>query len=257
MRFHDGSPLTPADVVLSLERARNDSRSTLRVALAGVETIEAVRDDGVLLRTRERDAFLAPRLAEVPIASRRCLEDESSVAAGRASCGTGPYRVASRRAGDYVDLQRHEGYRDGVPPIERVRFVAPSFGSPDKASLVPQNALLLFWARPGSPEAATARAHFASWNAPGLAMLYLSFTLRAPQGAGAAGPRPRPFLDPRVREAVARAVASMQAPPALSAAYPAGQPVRARGGVWVRSRHKGAGSRPGCSTRVAGCHAFP
>lgn len=218
VRFHDGSALTPGDVVSSLQRARDHPRSTVRVALAGVETIEPSGPDGVLLRTREPDAYLAPRLTEVSIASSRCLADEPAVAAGRVSCGTGPYRVAERRAGDYVDLLRHEAYRGGAAPIPRVRFVARSSGAPDSAALLPRGALLLFWARPGSPEAAAARGRFRSWSTPGLAVLYLSFDLHAD------GPRARPFLDARVREAAARALAGAELKAALGAAsLPASQ----------------------------------
>lgn len=206
VRFHDGRTLTPDDVVFSLERARDHPHSAAKVGLAGVRSIAVVSADSVRLETAAPDAFLTSRLSEVPVISRACALGLGPDGMERASCGSGPYRVAARSPGDSVDLEGFEGYREGPAAIPHVRFLARRYGAADLDRLVPAGARLLTWARPGTAEAALAARQLSPRVAPGLAVLYLAFDLHA---GGTAAARPQPFLDGRVREAVARAVSGL------------------------------------------------
>jgi peptide/nickel transport system substrate-binding protein len=196
--FQTGGFVEADDVVFSFRRARDHPDSALRVALAGVEEVRALAPDRVRIRTREADAFLLARLREVFVVSRRYVEQHGEAALATTSCGTGPYQVAARTPGASVDLARFPGHWRGPAHIPQARFVARSFGAPDLAQLLPADTPLLFWARPGSPVWPLAQQQAVAHPAPGLAVLYLSFDLR-PRAA-------RPFMDARVRRAVAASI---------------------------------------------------
>ncbi|HEV8267488.1 MAG TPA: ABC transporter substrate-binding protein, partial [Thermoanaerobaculia bacterium] len=121
--FHSGGTLTAEDVVFSLKRARDDARSVLRSALANVTDVAAAGDDLVRIKTREPDASLIARLREVFVVSKAAVTGPAGDAA-TASAGTGPYRLARRMPGKYVDLVRFDAYRSGPAAIPNVRFVA-------------------------------------------------------------------------------------------------------------------------------------
>ena len=206
--FQDGEPLEAEDVIFSLERARKHPDSVLRVNLATLQEVRAV-DGRVRLRTTEPDASLLPRLREVFIVSRRCVERTGEPGLAAHSCGTGPYAVAGRSAGDYVDLARFDGYWGGAPPISKARFVARSHAAADVGQFVPPSGRVMFWSRPGAARSRPPEREALRQEGPGLAVLYLSFDLNGPTSPAVAlpdGSRVNPFRDARVREAIGYAI---------------------------------------------------
>lgn len=107
VRFHDGHPLTAADVAFSLERARNHPGSALASYLVEVETVRALDGRTVEIRTRRPFAPLLAKLTPVYIvhagAPERIVEP----------VGTGPYR-----------LVRGDGREVAMEPV------APGSGAP-------------------------------------------------------------------------------------------------------------------------------
>jgi peptide/nickel transport system substrate-binding protein len=208
VKFHTGDALESRDVVFSLLRARDDPRSVLRSSLSGVESVEALPGRRVRVRTQRPDAHLAARLREVWIVSRRFVEEKGDFAT--ASCGTGPYRLTDWRQGASVEMERFDGHWRGPAAIPRALFVARDFGAPDASSFVPFHARLVLAGFPGTPAFLRAQQegavpHFAA----NLSIAYLGFDLRSASPTDLTLPRGgkgNPFLDPRVREAVARAV---------------------------------------------------
>jgi ABC-type transport system substrate-binding protein len=139
------------DVRFSLERAqKSPTRSLARAALGSLESIQVVGSDLVVLRTREPDASLLSRLREVPILSRRCLQQKGEAGLEATSCGSGPYQLAAHEAGAYVDLKHHQRYWGGAVSFPLVRFVARSYGSPDLPRLIPPGSALVFFAPAGA-----------------------------------------------------------------------------------------------------------
>jgi len=206
--FQDGEPLEAEDVIFSLERARKHPDSVLRVNLATLQEVRAV-GGRVRLRTTEPDASLLPRLREVFIVSRRCVERTGELGLAAHSCGTGPYAIAGRAAGNYVDLARFDHYWGGVPPIPKARFVARTRAAADAGQFVTPSGRLMFWSRPGAARSEPAEGEALRHEGPGLAVLYLSFDLNGPRSPAVLlpdGSRVNPFLDARVREAVGRAI---------------------------------------------------
>lgn len=209
VRFHTGGTLEPEDVVYSLKRARDHPRSALRAALAKVEEISALPGGRVRIRTREPDASLAPRLRDVYVVSRRFTEANGDEALGARSCGTGPYLLVSRRAGTWVDLERFPSYWKGRASIPKARFLVRSYGEPDVGGWVPLTGRLIFGAERGTRLFERALKEAVPHFGPSLAVTYLSFDLRGPTTPRVrlpSGETRNPFIDPRVREAVALAL---------------------------------------------------
>ena len=205
--FQTGGVLEGEDVVFSLQRARDNPRSVLRAALANVSEIRAISRDRVRIKTTHPDASFISRLRQVFIVSRRFVAENGNGALETQSAGTGPYRVAARHEGVFVDLARFERYWRGTPSIPKARFVARSFGDPELHALVPATGRLLFRVRPGTP--AKEAGENVRYSTPGLAVQYLCFDLRrrtSPRVRLRPGQKGNPFLDPRVRDAVALAL---------------------------------------------------
>jgi peptide/nickel transport system substrate-binding protein len=110
VRFQDGTALTAAEVVSSLERARADP--LLRGLVSSIQSVEAGAPLQVVIRTERPFGPLPFRLSSVPI--DRPGPDRPS--------GTGPYRVKSWPKGGPAVLEAYGGYRKGRPAIPLVEF---------------------------------------------------------------------------------------------------------------------------------------
>lgn len=102
--FHDGSPLTAADVVWSLTETQ--AAGNAAAALGNVATIEAADDATVVLTLSQPDSFLpwalSRRAGVVLKADATDLENTAN--------GTGPFTLADWSQGDSVTLARFDGY---------------------------------------------------------------------------------------------------------------------------------------------------
>ncbi len=207
VRFHDGGTLGPGDVVWSFERARTHPRSYLRAAVDGITSVLALAD-GVRLTTRDPDATLPQRLRQVLIASRACVERVGDAGLDATSCGTGPYRLGARAAGEFVDLERFAQHWEAPGPFRHARLVARSYGAPDLDRLAPPGQPRVWWTPIGTPLYRQAEAEGVMRHGRPTAIVYLGFDLRGETTAGVTGPVPQKnvFLDPRVRRAVALAI---------------------------------------------------
>lgn len=183
VRFHDGSPLTAADVVFSLLRARDHPESLLSTYFAAVESVEATDERTVAIFTR------AP-IGDLP----HYLTAAGIVPAGREpdGTGTGAYRLASRNGEGSVTLTAFEGYWGAPPAVATLRFFPVRPEDPLDAILRDRPLLIL---RDAARFAELTNRGFTVGRKPGLSVAYLGFNLAAP-----------PFDDRRVRRAVALAV---------------------------------------------------
>ncbi|MBK1659086.1 ABC transporter substrate-binding protein [Paracraurococcus ruber] len=126
VRFHDGTKLTPADVVFSIRRAKDAvGLRTYAPLLRAVTVAEVVDGRTVRLRTRGPAPMLPSGLASVGIVSAAAAVDagETEFNGGRAAIGTGPYRWVRFSPGASVVLDRmpsHWGTER--EPWERVTY---------------------------------------------------------------------------------------------------------------------------------------
>lgn len=112
--FHDGRPVTAADVAASLERAR-------RAGTPGLEPVVSVRADrdAVVLRLRRPLPDLAARLAVAAASITR----SGRAVSGSTAVGTGPFRLARLdRRRRLVRLDAHELHFAGRPYVDRLEL---------------------------------------------------------------------------------------------------------------------------------------
>lgn len=117
IRFHDGEPLTAADVVASLLRGRNHPRSGIAHHLVDVAAVEAEGEHAVVVHTSGPAATLLDRLVFVAVVPRRLAAEEEILE----PVGTGPYRFV-RRAADGTLVARWAGGWHRRPPFRTVHF---------------------------------------------------------------------------------------------------------------------------------------
>lgn len=127
--FHSGAPLTAEDVVYSLNRARSDELGSFHTAVyANVADIVATAPDQVTITLTSPDQTLPQALATGSgrIVSRASTEPQGTDFGGPGSevdC-TGPYQLASWRAGEGISLERFDDYWDDSLPslVKNVEF---------------------------------------------------------------------------------------------------------------------------------------
>jgi len=184
VRFHDGAPLDAAAVVANLDDLRKQRGFPGRAARAGpfVVTITLDQPNAALLATLSQ-AFFA-------------MQSPRQIAARSAPrlVGTGPYRLESARPGR-IELVANPEHWAGAPRLRRIVFrrladqqsleAALVAGEIDVTSAVGQDAVGRLRGRPG----------IALDSQTGLNIAFL-----CPNNER------RPFDDPRVRQALARAI---------------------------------------------------
>ena len=128
--FQSGAPLTADDVVYSLNRSRSDALGSFHTAVfANVSDIVATAPDEVTIKLSKPDQTLPQALATN---AGRIVNKASTEAQARAFGGpgstidcTGPYRLASWRAGEGITLEKFDGYWDKarVPKAEKLTLL--------------------------------------------------------------------------------------------------------------------------------------
>ncbi|HJS57543.1 MAG TPA: ABC transporter substrate-binding protein [Vicinamibacteria bacterium] len=185
--FHDGRPLTAADVVFSLQRARSLPASEFKSYLAAMESARAVAADEVEIVTQRPNAVLLARLAFVLI-----VPHDSPVPIS-APVGTGPYRLLDSGPGMALRLSAFDRHWSGSPRERAVELDV--IKDPDRTqALLDGRTDLLLEVEPGQVEAIRA-AGLRVVSSPGPAVDVLGMRTDAP-----------PFRDVRVRRAVSLAL---------------------------------------------------
>ncbi len=153
VKFQDGTPVTPEDVVFSLEQARNETASPgFSGLLAGVDTIEQTGAEEITIRLTKPDAAFTKNMSTAGtafITSKAFWEDnDGNVGTPSALLlGTGPYKVTEFVPDSHVSFERADTWRGEAPavqnirvnfvPDESTRLVAAQSGDLDMAFNVP------------------------------------------------------------------------------------------------------------------------
>lgn len=115
VRFHDGRPLTAADVVWTFRSLLDGTVATTKgAAFDRVESVEALDPRTVEFRLREPFGSFLVELTLGIVPDGATAEEMN-----RRPVGTGPFRFL-RRTPETVALGRFGAYRRGAPPLERV-----------------------------------------------------------------------------------------------------------------------------------------
>ncbi|MEU9614888.1 ABC transporter substrate-binding protein [Streptomyces sp. NPDC048209] len=188
-QFHDGKPVTAADVLYSYRRiADPDKAYRARASLEPID-LRASRATG----ERTVEFVLKRPTAEFPnvmAAFGTYIVQDGATGFDRAPIGSGPFRFVSFDPGRSTVLRRHDAHWDGAPHLDELEFVVAN----EESARI--NALLggqVEYAHELNP--ATGRAHEKSG---GITIVRLRNS--AMQAFAMKTDRP-PFDDPRVREA--------------------------------------------------------
>jgi peptide/nickel transport system substrate-binding protein len=127
--WHDGVPVTAADVVFTFARAR-DPRLTPRLAtlLRRIASVTAEDDHTVVFRFSEAyaeqlyDAVFHVAPLPAHLLERLPPDSLETSAYARAPVGDGPYRWVRRVPGEFLELAAYDRFFLGTPAIRRVIF---------------------------------------------------------------------------------------------------------------------------------------
>ena len=104
--FHNGEPLTPADVVWSLQQVKDNASYRDSERLARVSTIAANGQD-IVLTLSEPDSTLLWNLTG---RAGLVLKEGDTTDRKTTANGTGPYALADWKQGDSITLKRNDAY---------------------------------------------------------------------------------------------------------------------------------------------------
>ncbi|MBW4718430.1 ABC transporter substrate-binding protein [Saccharothrix obliqua] len=120
-RFHDGTPLTAADVVWSLEQqTAPGSKGVYAADFDAIASVTAPDPATVVVSLRQRDTFLLWNLAQRGGVVYRRGTDFASL--DGAANGTGPFTLAGWNRGATITLRRNPDYRGARPKVAQVVF---------------------------------------------------------------------------------------------------------------------------------------
>ena len=118
--FHDGDPMTSADVVASLERILDEATgAVVRTNLLSISEIAAPDDLTVVLTLSVPDATLPAALTDVNVA----IMSDASLEAGTVATepnGTGPFTFVEWTQGESVELDAFEDYWGEGPFVDGI-----------------------------------------------------------------------------------------------------------------------------------------
>lgn len=185
VRFHDGRPLTPQDVVATFERITDpDDPKTGASALALLERTVAVDERTVRFELKEPDASLVDSIAQNSMGIVPADYDPAK------PVGTGPFTLGSFEPGQVTVLKRNPDYWSEPPYVDEVHLL--NFNDQDalvnallstQVDVVGQLPLALVDVVNTDPRLHTVLSETGNW---------LPFTMRVDTA---------PFDDARVREA--------------------------------------------------------
>ncbi len=123
VKFHNGDPLTSADVIYSLERALENPKVSSFIDCIDIENSSAVDDYTVELKTFYPFVPLLSNLAlpSICIVSKNAAE-EAGGDIGTVPCGTGPFKLTEWVHGDRLEFERNEDYWGSKPAFSKMTF---------------------------------------------------------------------------------------------------------------------------------------
>jgi peptide/nickel transport system substrate-binding protein len=134
VRFHDGAPLTPEDVIFSIDRADKvpNSPGSFGIYTKAIAEMTAVDDLTLRIKTKGPYPLLPEDLSAIAILSKKAAEGKATADfnSGAATIGTGPFKFVEFVPGNRIILKRNDDYWGRKPAwasvVERPMPNAPS-----------------------------------------------------------------------------------------------------------------------------------
>lgn len=121
VKFHDGTDFAPSDVVYTFEKILSSDTSTNRVAIAMVDTVEAVGDDVVRFTLKNSFSPWLSQIATIGIVSEADYEAKGDQFAEN-PVGTGPYKFVAWNHGVDYQVEKFDDYWGTEPHLANVTF---------------------------------------------------------------------------------------------------------------------------------------
>ncbi len=131
--FHDGSLLTPEDVVYSFRHIISPEGATKFASRIGawMESVEASGPHEVTFKLKQPYAMVHYDLSYYSkLRKKGSYELDGATnpeAQNTLALGTGPYRVTKFLPGERVELELHSGYRSGSPKAAEIQKIVIRF----------------------------------------------------------------------------------------------------------------------------------
>jgi peptide/nickel transport system substrate-binding protein len=133
VKFWDGTPVTPADVVYSLTRNTNPTLGGFFAdAFNRVQSISATGKHSVTIKLKRPDYWLPRQLSSTPgVIVEKAYVKQAGTNYGTPTGGimcTGPYKLLSWKVGDVLSVVRNDGYWNHTvkPLVREIDFKAIS-----------------------------------------------------------------------------------------------------------------------------------
>jgi peptide/nickel transport system substrate-binding protein len=200
--FHDGQPLTAADVVFTFEHLMaEETKSPFGPGYRSkIKSVQATDDHTVRFTLHQPTASFLTSVI-IPIVPKHLvtrLQETGEGDFGTQPVGSGPFKFVSQSPTE-IALAANENYFGGAPKLARVVFKVIKDDNTRFLKLQKGELDLLINALPASRVAAVKKAPlketYAVIESPGIAYTYLGFNLAAPE-----------VQDLRVRQAIAHAI---------------------------------------------------
>jgi peptide/nickel transport system substrate-binding protein len=152
VKFHDGSPLTSADVKATLDRILVPGKTVVTAGFTTIESVQAVDPKTVRIVTKKPDPLMLVRMAQMggQILPARLTTDDGAKELARKPVGTGAYRFVEWVKDERLVMEANRdwwGWEGKPPGVERVvwkpvpedfpRLVALEKGEADIVTNVP------------------------------------------------------------------------------------------------------------------------
>jgi len=125
LKWHDGQPLTNADVKFSYEYILKTTRAAFRTPLRPVASITLTGTEGLTIKlTAPNPSFPVRALAAAPIFPKHLWESIDPLKSGdfKATVGSGPYKLIEATPDTVYRLQANNEYFLGAPVVKEIIF---------------------------------------------------------------------------------------------------------------------------------------
>ena len=128
VKWHDGKPLTAADVKFAFDFYIANKTGRFARALRAVESVAADGAAGLTIKLKAPSpSFVLQALADVPIIPQHIWKDvttpKTHVFPGGTNIGTGPYKLAEYKPDQFYRFAANKEYFAGVPRVDELVLV--------------------------------------------------------------------------------------------------------------------------------------
>ncbi|MDE2335047.1 MAG: hypothetical protein KGK10_10965 [Rhodospirillales bacterium] len=207
VRFHDGSEMTADDVGRSIMDTKENPKSQFREYASTVTGYKVVNPTTITVSFTKPNPLFPIYLSQIPVMPEARIAKEGRTAFAQHPIGTGPYKFISWLAQDHLILQAWDGYWGTKPDFRHVRVESIPEGATRLAALLSGQVQYAEKIDPSDFGRVRNSGRASLSVTSGLRTMYLAFDVwRGTNSAGMAPGSKNPFMDSRVRHAVAQAI---------------------------------------------------